>query len=78
MYGKLPHSPSKQYTNLALVKEAVSKEKVDAFTRATTSSDIDDDPHKKEPITMAEIGMERNGAWPKFILLEGTTVGVQE
>ncbi len=71
-YGKLPHSPSKKYTNLASVKkEAVSKEKADDFTRATICGDIDDVAEKKEKITMEEIAVVKEGVWPKCILIEG-------
>ncbi len=71
-YGKLPHSPSKKYTNLASVKkEPVIKQQADDFTRATIRGDIDDVARKKEPISMEEIATVRGGIWPKCILVEG-------
>ncbi len=71
-YGKLPHSPSRKYTNLASVKkEHLSKEKANAFTLATIRGDIDDVCNMKEPITMEEIAIVRDGVWPKCVLVEG-------
>ena len=72
MNGKWPRNLAKRFINLALIKkQRMSKEETDYFTKQTIQGNMDNIIHKKESISIGEIGKAKGSILPKCILVEG-------
>ena len=72
MYGKWPPTPSKQFINIAVIlKEKVSRNSADEFTKATIRGNPDDFFQTKQKIDFDQLARTKDGEPAQLVLVEG-------